>query len=109
MTRAAQQSDAVGRVMATDSMDLVIARRLLDHTRLHGFWFRRTAPGPDGPLIGTRQTDEWFDTIHLAGFSRGCSATRERRCSLIVPGDGMVAQRVEGSALNVLNAVLTWP
>lgn len=109
MTRSAQQSEAVGRVMAADSFDLVIARRLLDQARLNGFRFRRAARGPDGPLIGTRQTDEWLDTIHIAGFSRDCSATRERRCSLIVPGDGLVERRADGSALSVLNAVLTWP
>ena len=24
------------------------------------------APGPDGPLLGTRQTGDWRDTIYLA-------------------------------------------
>lgn len=91
-----------------DSPDLVIAKRLLDHAKLQGFQFRRTAPGPDGPLLGTRRSGEWEDTIYLAGFSRDCYARRERTTSLIVPGDVLVERRATGDALNVLNAVLNW-
>ncbi len=36
----------------TDSPDLVIAMRLLDHLKLRGFEFQRGAPGEDGPLLG---------------------------------------------------------
>jgi hypothetical protein len=64
--------------MATDSPDLVIAKRLLDHVKDQGFQFQRIA-GPDGALVGTRDTDEWTDTVYLDGFSRGCYALRERR------------------------------
>lgn len=35
-----------------DSPDVVIAKRLLDHTKLGDFVFRRAAPGEDGPLVG---------------------------------------------------------
>ena len=42
------------------------------------------------------------------GFSRGCLALRQRTSSLIVSGDALVQRRVDGSALDVLNEVLTW-
>ncbi|MGH3932756.1 MAG: hypothetical protein ACRDTF_22595 [Pseudonocardiaceae bacterium] len=94
--------------MTADSTDLVIAKRLLDHLKLRGFQFRRTASGSDGPLRGNRATGPWVDTIHIQGFSRDCVAWRKRTSSLIVPGDGLVEQRVHGPALSVLNEVLTW-
>lgn len=94
--------------MRTDSPDLVIAMRLLDHAKLRGFQFRRAAPGVDGPLVGNRVSDDWVDIVHIAGFSRDCCAWRKRISSLIVPGDGLVERRVNGNALNVLNEVLTW-
>lgn len=82
--------------------------RLLDGAKLRGFQFRRTAPGPDGPLLGIRHGGDWTDTIHLGGFSRDCYAVRERSTPLVVPGDVLVERRVTGDALNVLNMVLTW-
>lgn len=94
--------------MNLDSSDVVIAKRLLDHLKLRGFQFRRTAPGPDGPLIGSRVTDRWTDTVHIAGFSRDCSAWRTRNSSLIVLSDVLVEHQTQGAALNVLNDVLTW-
>ncbi|MFN2495879.1 MAG: hypothetical protein ABR608_08215 [Pseudonocardiaceae bacterium] len=94
--------------MDTDSPDLVIAKRLLDHLKLCGFQFRRTAPGVDGPLVGERVIGSWVDTIHIDGFSRDCRAWRERTSPLIVPGGGLVEHRVHGGALTVLNKVLTW-
>lgn len=90
------------------SADLVTGKRLLDAVKRQGFVFRRIAPGPDGPLEGVREVGGWRDTIHLGGFSDGCYAWRERTSSLIVPGGALVATRVSGNALNVLNAVLTW-
>ncbi|MGQ0773683.1 MAG: hypothetical protein ACT4NY_04555 [Pseudonocardiales bacterium] len=94
--------------METDSPDLVIAMRLLDHLKLRGFQFRRSAPGEDGPLVGHRVTGDWVDTIGIVGFSRDCFASRQRVSLLIVPGDGLVERRVDGNALTVLNEVLTW-
>ncbi|MGH3778071.1 MAG: hypothetical protein ACRDRR_20445 [Pseudonocardiaceae bacterium] len=94
--------------MRTDSPDLVIAMRLLDHAKLRGFKFRRGSPGEDGPLVGHRVNGNWVDTIHIQGFSRDCTPRRQRTSSLIVPGNGLVERRVDGSALEVLNAVLTW-
>lgn len=94
--------------MAADSPDLVIAMRLLDHAKLHGFQFQRVAKGPDGALLGTRDTGEWSDTVYLDGFSHNCYALRERKTSLVVPGDALVERRATGDALNVLNTVLTW-
>lgn len=91
-----------------ESPDLVIAMRLLDLAKLRGFQFQRVAKGPDGALLGTRNTGEWSDTIYLDGFSHDCYALRERTTSLIVPGNALVEHRATGDALNVLNTVLTW-
>jgi len=93
---------------AEDSRDLVITKRLLDHAKLCGFEFRRGAPGQDGPLLGSRVSGDWVDLIHIEGFSRDCFAWRQRVSSFIVPGEGLVEHRVHGSALTVLNEVLTW-
>lgn len=94
--------------MSTDSPDLVIAKRLLEHLKLRGFQFRRTASGVDAPLVGHRLSDDWSDTILIEGFSHGCYAWRQRASPLFVPGDGLTECQVQGSALTVLNEVLTW-
>ncbi|MGH3872543.1 MAG: hypothetical protein ACRDSR_13725 [Pseudonocardiaceae bacterium] len=94
--------------MEVDSPDVVIAKRLLDHARLRGFTFQRAAPGQDGPLVGHRVSGGWVDVIRIAGFSRDCLAVRRRTSALIVVENGPVQRRVEGSALDVLNEVLTW-
>jgi len=94
--------------MSADSPDLVIAKRLLDHLKLRGFEFQRTATGADAPLVGRRVSDDWVDTIQIEGFSYGCFAWRQRVSSLIAPGDGLVERWVAGNALTVLNEVLTW-
>ena len=91
-----------------DSPEVVIAKRLLDHAKLNGFTFQRAAPGADGPLVGHRVGDDWVDLIHIEGFSRDCFAWRKRISSLIVSQGALVQRQVEGSALNVLNEVLTW-
>lgn len=93
---------------ATDSPDVVIAKRLLDYARQGGFKFQRAAPGEDGPLVGYRVSDHWVDLIHIEGFSRDCFAWRQRTSSLIVSQDALVQRQVEGSALDVLNEVLRW-
>lgn len=92
----------------TDSQDVMIAKRLLDYAKQSGFTFQRAAPGEDGPLVGYRIGDGWADLIHIEGFSRDCFAWRKRTSSLIVSEDALVQCRVEGSALDVLNEVLTW-
>ncbi|MGH3754643.1 MAG: hypothetical protein ACRDRP_18485 [Pseudonocardiaceae bacterium] len=91
-----------------DSPDVVIAKGLLDQAKLSGFAFRRVAPGEDGPLVGQRAGSDWVDVLLIAGFSRDCLALRQRTSSLILLGGGLVQRRVEGSALEVLNEVLTW-
>ncbi|MGH3985234.1 MAG: hypothetical protein ACRDST_21730 [Pseudonocardiaceae bacterium] len=58
--------------------------------------------------MGNRVSGKWADLIHIEGFSRDCFAWRKRTSSLIVPGNGLVERRVNGSALTVLNEVLTW-
>jgi len=98
--------------MVVESPDVVIGMRLLDVAKRHGFQFRRIAPGPDGPLWGIRDTENWRDTVYLAGFwaPDSCSATRRRKSSLLAPGDLLVTERVSGDALNVLNTVVSyWP
>jgi hypothetical protein len=94
--------------MRADSPDVVIAKRLLDQLKQRGFQFERIAPGEDGPLIGSRMTGNCVDMIHIVGFSCDCFAWRQRSSSLIVPGGGLVERRADGSALDVLNEVLTW-
>jgi hypothetical protein len=94
--------------MRTNSPDLVIAMRLLDSLKLSGFQFHRVGPGEDGPLVGKRVSGDWLDLVRIEGFSRDCSAWRERTSSLIVPGGALVERRVHGHALTVLNDVLTW-
>lgn len=91
----------------TGSPDLAAAMRLLEAAKGHGFRFRRIAPGPDGPLWEVRDTEDWHDTVYIGGFSTGCSATRSRKSSLIVPGDLLVTERVSGGALNVLNVMVS--
>lgn len=94
--------------MNTDSPDVTIAKRLLDHLKVSGFQFRRTLPGVDGPLVGNRVSDDWVDLIHIEGFSCDCIALRQRTSSLIIPGSARTQRKVCGSALDVLNEVLTW-
>ena len=53
--------------------------RLLDLAKHHGFQFQRIAPGPDGPLWGVRETEDWQDTIYLGGFWAPDSYTAVRR------------------------------
>lgn len=86
----------------------MIAKRLLDQAKLCGFEFWRVALDDDGPLVGHRVTGYREDEIRLDGFSRDCSAQRKRISALIVPGNALEERRVEGSALDVLGAVLTW-
>ena len=94
---------------ATHSPDLLAGMDLLDIAKRRGFHFRRIAPGPDGPLEGIRHTGQWRDVIHLGGFSRDCSARRERISSLVLPGTSLVQLSTQGSALDVLTEVLAWP
>ena len=59
--------------MVADSPDVVTAKRLLDQLKVHGFQFQRIAPGEDGPLVGTRITNDYLVLIHIEGFSRDAS------------------------------------
>jgi hypothetical protein len=86
---------------------LTAAKRLLDAAKSQGFTFQRIAPGPDGPLLGVRETVEYRDTCYLAGFGESCSATRARKYSLVVPGGLPVTERVSGNALTVLHTVVS--
>jgi hypothetical protein len=90
-----------------DGPDIVAAKRLLDAAKREGFTFQRIAPGEDGPLFGIRETLTYRDTCYLGGFSAGCSATRTRKLSLLIPGGPLVIARVNGDALTVLHTVVT--
>jgi len=92
----------------TEPSDVVIAQRLLDQLKVRGFQFQRIAPGEDGPLMGSRVAGGCVDLIHIEGFSRDCFAWRKRSSLLIFAGGGLVERRTDGSALDVLNEVLTW-
>jgi hypothetical protein len=94
--------------METDSVEVLIAKRLLDQLKSLGFQFRRVAPGEDGPLVGHRITGECVDLVHIEGFSRDCFAWRQRASSLIVSGTALVQRQVDGGVLTVLNEVLSW-
>lgn len=97
--------DGMAQVMTADSPDLVAAKRLLDAAKQGGFRFTRVPPGADRPLWGVRETLGWRDTLYLAGFGRGCTATRARKFPLIVPGGPLVTQRIDGDAISVLRTV----
>lgn len=94
--------------MESENPDLIVAMRLLDQLKLDGFHFERCAPGEDAPLVGQRISGDKVDLIHIEGFSRDCFAWRHRISSLILPGRGLVERQAEGSALDVLHAVLIW-
>ncbi|MGQ0778020.1 MAG: hypothetical protein ACT4NY_27020 [Pseudonocardiales bacterium] len=88
--------------MNTDNPDLAKALRLIDCVKLRGFSFHPDATSAGGPLVGSRISADWVDTIHLEGFTRDCSAWRHR-----AGGNAVAGHRVEGSALRVLTLVLT--
>jgi hypothetical protein len=90
-----------------DGPELTAAKRLLDAAKSQGFTFQRIAPGPDGPLLGVRETVEYRDTCYLSGFGEGCSATRARKYSLVLPGGLPITERVTGDVLTVLHVVLS--
>jgi hypothetical protein len=71
---------------SADSPELTAAKRLLDAAKSQGFTFQRIAPGPDGPLLGIRETVDYRDTCYLGGFGEGCCATRARKYRLVVAG-----------------------
>lgn len=91
-----------------DSPDLARAKQLLDELRSRGFEFARTAPGPDGPLLGQRTSESFVDVVYLEGFSADCLAWRQRRSPLIVTGKELVEHQVSGSAVTVLIETLNW-
>lgn len=92
-----------------DDPDLIIAMRLLDTLKRQGFICRRVGPGEDAPLWCQRVVGDFSDDVLIGGFSRDCYASRQRNSKLVVVGGGRTVVEVEGSALTVLNTVLTWP
>jgi len=97
-------------MVVADSPELAAAKRLMDLAKDQGFVFQRVALGEDGPLLGVRESLEYRDQIYIGDFYSGCSATRARKSSLIIPGGMPVTARVEGEALIVLHTVVSdWP
>ena len=94
--------------MVAENADVTLAKQLLDYAKQSGFVFLRAAPGEDAPLVGNRVSGNWVDLIHLEGFSHDCFALRKPLSSLNIPQNARVERRVDGSALEVLNEVLTW-
>jgi hypothetical protein len=94
-------------MFSTDSPDIEVAKRLLDVAKSQGFVFQRIAPGPDGPLHGVRETTAYVETCYLGGFGEGCSATRARKYSLIVPSGLPITERINGDALTVLHVLVS--
>jgi hypothetical protein len=82
--------------------------RAVDLTHMdQGFVFQRVAPGEDGPLLGVRESADYHDKIYLGDVHSGCTATRARKSSLIVPGGLPVTDQVDGEALIVLHTVVS--
>lgn len=87
---------------------VLISKRLLDHAKVHGFYFRRTKPIVDAPLVGIRYRPGWTEVVRIDGWRQNCSAWRQAsRLVLAAPPAGS-KDYVSGSALNVLNKVVTW-
>lgn len=89
------------------SPGLAAAMSLLDAAKAAGFSFQRVAPGPDGPLLGVRESADYRDEIYLGGFGERCRATRRRKSSLVLPGGLPVTEQISGDALTVLHTVLS--
>ena len=83
------------------SSDLAAAKRLLDAAKVAGFAFQRVAVGPDGPLLGVRDTADHKDEVYIGGLWELDSryATRRRKSSLVVPDGLLVTEQVCGDAL----------
>ena len=87
---------------------LTISMRLLDHAKVKGFYFRRTKPTVDAPLVGVRYRRIWTEVIRIDGWRENCTAWKQPN-RLVLAGPPVGAEDyVEGSALNVLNRVATW-
>lgn len=87
---------------------LTISMRLLDHAKVKGFYFHRAMPTVDAPLVGTRHRPGWTEVIRIDGWRENCSAWKQpNRLVLADPPIG-ADDYVSGSALNVLNRVVTW-
>lgn len=87
---------------------LTISTRLLDHAKVKGFHFRRVLATVDAPLVGVRYRPRRTEVIRIDGWRANCSAWKQPN-RLVLSGPPVGAEDyVEGSALNVLNRVLTW-
>ena len=92
----------------TDGPDVARAKQLVDELKAQGFEFVRTAPGLDGPLMGRRMGGDFVDFVYIEGFSHDCIAWRQRRSTLIAPGQGLVERRITDGALTVLAEARSW-
>lgn len=97
---------------ATETYDrdhyLDISKRLLDHTKVHGFHFRRTRPGVDAPLVGIRYRAGFTEVVRIDGWRHNCQAWRQPNKLVLAKPPQNATDYVSGSALHVLNRVVCW-
>lgn len=99
--------------MSTDDTDdkdyyLELSKRLLDHAKVHGFYFRRARPGIDAPLVGIRYRAGVTEVVRIDGWRRNCQAWRQPSKLVLAKPPEDATEYVAGSALNVLNRVVCW-
>lgn len=102
-------TDAGASATETEAPDyLTISMRLLDHAKVHGFYFRRTKPTPDAPLEGIRYRKDWTEVVRIDGWSADCQAWKQPNPLVLAKPPANAEDYASGSALNVLNRVATW-
>lgn len=87
---------------------LAISKRLLDHAKVHGFYFRRARSSVDAPLVGTRYRAGITEVVRIDGWRHNCQAWRQPSRLVLAKPPTDATDYVSGSALNVLNRVVCW-
>lgn len=87
---------------------LTISMRLLDHAKVHGFHFCRTKPTVDAPLVGIRYRKNWTEVVRIDGWRADCSAWKQPNRLVLARPPAKAEDHVSGSALNVLDRVVSW-
>jgi hypothetical protein len=87
------------------SHDVVVGMRLLDAAKAHGFVFQRIAPGPDGPIEGVRENDQWRHVLQPLLLGRAVNL--HPLAVVLAIAAGLLAAGIVGALLAVpLLAVL---
>lgn len=87
---------------------LTISMELLNHAKRKGFHFRRTLPTVDAPMVGIRYRRTWTEVIRIDGWKENCSAWKQSNRLVLAGPPAGATDYIEGSALNVINRVITW-